>query len=76
MDDRYRLPRSVVPNRYDLTLAPDLATATYEGSVEIAVTVVEPVDRVVLNAIELEIDGGTLDGRRRTGARRRGGRAR
>ncbi|MGZ5317308.1 MAG: M1 family metallopeptidase [Actinomycetota bacterium] len=66
MDDRYRLPRSVVPNRYDLTLAPDLAAATYEGSVEIAVTVVEPVDRVVLNAIELEIDGGTLtadDGR-------------
>ena len=66
VDDRYRLPRSVVPNRYDLTLAPDLATATYEGAVEIAVTVVEPVDRVVLNAIELEIDGGTLtadDGR-------------
>ncbi len=66
MDERYRLPRSVVPGRYELTLAPDLAAATYDGSAEIAVTVVDAVDRIVLNALELEIDGGRLsspDGR-------------
>jgi puromycin-sensitive aminopeptidase len=51
----HRLPRSVLPSRYELTLAPDLAAATFTGSVDIAVTVVEPTDVVVLNAIELEI---------------------
>jgi puromycin-sensitive aminopeptidase len=60
VDERYRLPRSVVPSRYDLTLTPDLASATYDGTASIAVTVAEPVDRITLNAIELEIDGGTL----------------
>ena len=51
--DRYRLPRTVVPSRYDLRLEPDLAAATFAGRVEIAVTVQEPVEEIVLNAAEL-----------------------
>jgi aminopeptidase N len=60
--DPYRLPRSVVPTRYDLELATDLATASFEGRVEIAVDVVEPVEQLVLNAIELDIAEVRVDG--------------
>ena len=51
-----------VPTRYDVELAPDLAAATFDGRVEIAVDVVEPVDELVLNAIELEIAEVRVDG--------------
>ena len=54
--DPYRLPRTVVPSRYDLRLEPDLAAATFAGRVDIAVTVHEPVEEIVLNAAELRID--------------------
>src|SRR4029453_5820631 len=61
-DDPYRLPRAGVPSRYDLTLRPDLDDATFTGSVRIEVTVVEPTDEVVLNAVDLEIDGASVGG--------------
>ena len=50
-----RLPRHVAPQRYDLTLQPDLGEATFTGRVEIAVEVLESVDEIVLNAAELEV---------------------
>src|SRR5262245_52076450 len=58
----YRLPRTVVPSRYDLTLEPDLAEATFTGSEVVTVSVEEPVDEIVLNADDLELSGGRLDG--------------
>src|SRR5262245_36598958 len=36
LDDSYRLPRNVLPTRYDLRLEPDLASATFQGRVTIA----------------------------------------
>lgn len=51
----YRLPRSVIPSRYQLTLSPDLGTASFAGSEVVDVEIVEPVVEVVLNAVELEI---------------------
>ncbi len=54
--DPFRLPRTVLPRRYELTLAPDLDAATFTGEVAVDVDVVEGVDAVVLNAIELTID--------------------
>ncbi len=54
--DRYRLPRTVVPTRYELTIAPELDAATFSGEQRVAVEVIDPVDEVVLNAAELEID--------------------
>ena len=60
--DPYRLPRSAVPVRYDVELAPDLAAATFDGVVEIEVDVVEPLDELVLNAIELDINEVRVDG--------------
>jgi puromycin-sensitive aminopeptidase len=52
----HRLPRQVLPRRYDLTLTPDIPAATFAGAVDIDVEVREATDQVVLNAIELEID--------------------
>ncbi|MBI3743720.1 MAG: M1 family metallopeptidase [Chloroflexi bacterium] len=57
----YRLPRSVVPERYDLTLEPDLDRAVFAGSEVIAVAVTEATDSVVLNAKEMEIDEAWLE---------------
>jgi puromycin-sensitive aminopeptidase len=51
----HRLPRTVLPERYDLTLVPDLPAATFAGSVDIDVVVHEATAAVVLNAIELEV---------------------
>jgi puromycin-sensitive aminopeptidase len=59
-DNPYRLPRHVVPSRYDLTLAPDLDAATFAGEETITVEVVAPTAEVVLNAVEIEIDEATV----------------
>jgi puromycin-sensitive aminopeptidase len=59
-DDQHRLPRSVVPLRYDLELAPDLERATFRGSVTIEVDVLEPVEQVVLHAVDLDIDSAWI----------------
>jgi puromycin-sensitive aminopeptidase len=56
----YRLPYSVVPSRYRLTLVPDLAAGTFTGDVAIDVTVGEPVTDIVLNAAELTIGSAAL----------------
>ncbi len=56
----YRLPRTVVPSRYDITLAPDLERLTFEGSETVTVDVIEPVDEIVLNAVALDIGEVTL----------------
>ena len=51
----YRLPRTVIPTHYNITLEPDLEAATFTGEVVIDVDVHEPVMEIVLNAIELDI---------------------
>ena len=55
-DETYRLPRAVLPRRYDLTITPDLGAATFAGEERVDVEVVEASDAIVLNAAELEID--------------------
>jgi puromycin-sensitive aminopeptidase len=60
-ENRYRLPRTVIPHRYDLTLEPDLAAATFAGSETVAVEVTEPTATVVLNALDLHIDEATIE---------------
>ena len=61
--DPYRLPRSIAPDRYRLVLEPDLAGASFRGSVGIDLTVHDDADELLLNAAELEILRVTLDGR-------------
>jgi puromycin-sensitive aminopeptidase len=55
-EQRYRLPRTVVPRRYDLRIAPDLDAATFSGEEAVEVEVAEATDEIVLNALELEVD--------------------
>ena len=59
-ESAYRLPRTVVPRRYELTIEPDLDAATFVGEEAIAVEVAEATGEVVLNAKELEIDEAWL----------------
>jgi len=54
-DSPYRLPRTVVPSRYDLMLEPDLVAFTFAGTCDTVVEVVEATLTVVCNAIELEV---------------------
>jgi puromycin-sensitive aminopeptidase len=58
--DAYRLPRNVVPQRYDLRLEPDLAAGAFQGVVTIAVTLAEPTSEIILNAIELTSKSAVL----------------
>src|SRR2546426_6342707 len=58
--DPYRLPKHVVPSRYDLRLEPDLATLSFHGEETVTVTVAEATDEVVLNAVELAITEATI----------------
>jgi puromycin-sensitive aminopeptidase len=51
--DPYRLPRAVLPSRYELRLEPDLSNATFTGRVTVTCQVHEPVSEVVLNAADL-----------------------
>lgn len=51
----YRLPRHVVPSRYEIRLSPDLEKFKFDGEVKIHVDVKEPVSEVLLNALELNI---------------------
>lgn len=58
--NKHRLPRTVVPQSYEITLAPDLAEATFYGEVYIDVLVHEPTSEIVLNALELNILGAKI----------------
>jgi len=58
----YRLPRTVLPSRYAVSLAPDLENASFTGSVTISATATEAVSEVVLNAIELDVHSVTVNG--------------
>ena len=67
----HRLPKTVVPSRYDLTLSPDLAAATFTGREVIDIDVSAPVSEIVLNASELLLTEAYVtdaNGTRLTGA--------
>jgi puromycin-sensitive aminopeptidase len=59
--DAYRLPRTVVPSRYVLTLEPDIAGAMFSGQEAVSVEIAEPVDEIVLNALGLELDEAWIE---------------
>lgn len=65
-----RLPKTVVPSRYELTLSPNLEKFTFEGDEIIDIDVLEPTSTIKINSKELDIscakvvsaDGTTLNG--------------
>jgi puromycin-sensitive aminopeptidase len=58
--NQHRLPRSVAPTEYQIRLRPDIAAASFSGSVTIAATAHQPVSEIVLNAIELNIHAAVV----------------
>jgi puromycin-sensitive aminopeptidase len=60
-DDPFRLPRHVLPVRYELRLEPDLAGAAFHGQVTIAITVVRPTDVIIFNSLELTIENAVVE---------------
>ncbi len=59
--DPYRLPRHVVPTRYDLRLEPDLTTSTFAGDQTVTILIHEPTAEISLNAAELAIASATVE---------------
>jgi aminopeptidase N len=57
---RYRLPRSVIPQHYSLTVEPDLEAKAFAGTQVVVVSVIEPVTEIVLNALELQLESASL----------------
>ena len=57
----HRLPRTVEPRRYELTLWPDLEAFSFTGEERALVRVLEPVTEVVLNAVGLEVRSATME---------------
>src|SRR5262249_29929301 len=55
-----RLPTTVTPDHYDLSLVVDLAHERFEGTETIRVTVAEPTSRVVLHAMDLTLREVTI----------------
>src|SRR3954465_12866782 len=51
----HRLPRTVLPRRYELPLAPDPRNFTFEGVETVTVDLTEPLTQIVLNAAELDV---------------------
>ena len=58
----YRLPTTVLPERYEIKLTPDLSAATFAGEEKVLVQVIEPVRQVVVNAAELEFQAVSING--------------
>lgn len=63
-----RLPRTVFPVHYDITLTPHLADETFEGKESIAVSVQQPTREITLNALEIEFKSVTIESKSSPGA--------
>ena len=53
--NEFRLPTNVRPERYELTLTPDLDDFTFEGVEAVSLDIVEATKTLVLNAAELTV---------------------
>src|SRR5450755_1438909 len=58
-----KLPKQVVPEEYDIRIAPDLGKFTFAGSETVKLKVRQPVRLLVLNALEIKITNAALDGK-------------
>ncbi|CAF4442757.1 unnamed protein product, partial [Adineta steineri] len=55
-----RLPKTVVPTHYDLTIQPFIDTFKFNGEVIIHIQIKEPTDTIILYAAELQIDNAKI----------------
>ena len=59
-----KLPKEVVPIEYAIRIAPNLEKLTFTGSETVQLEAKEPVKKLVLNALEIEIASASVDGQR------------
>ncbi len=59
--DPYRLPRHVIPTRYDLRLEPNLVSATFHGQETVSLTVTQTTTTIVLNAADLALSSAIIE---------------
>ena len=62
LQNPHRLPRTVLPRRYELSLTPDLGAAAFTGTVTIACECVDATNEIAVNAKELEIHSVSVNG--------------
>ncbi len=60
--DPYRLPRHVIPTRYDLRLEPDLTTKTFTGRATVTLSVKQATQTILLNVVDLAIASAIVKG--------------
>ena len=56
-----RLPQSVHPEHYTLTLSPDIKNATFTGSEKIDVVLDQPLQSITLNAVQIKFESVTAN---------------
>jgi puromycin-sensitive aminopeptidase len=56
----YRLPETVVPERYDIHLKPDLSKFTFTGVESVVLEIKEECRSITLNALDLQVDSATI----------------
>ena len=59
-----QLPKDVVPIEYALHVVPDIASRTFQGTQTIRIEVMRATSKIVMNALNIEIDSATLRGPR------------
>lgn len=54
-DDFERLPKTVVPSHYQISIEPDLEKFTFTGEETVTLSIKEDTDKIVLNSLDIEI---------------------
>ena len=62
LNNPFRLPRTVLPSRYEVSRTPDLDAASFTGTVTIEANAIAAASEIVLNAIELDIATVSVNG--------------
>src|SRR5437763_11382864 len=58
-----KLPKDVIPTDYSIRIVPNIDKLTFTGTETVKLDVRNPVHRLVLNALELQISEASLDGK-------------
>src|SRR5881392_2479607 len=58
-----KLPKEVIPAEYSIRVVPNIDKLTFTGTETVKLSVRSPVQKLVLNALELEITEASLDGK-------------
>src|SRR5438045_2151982 len=59
-----KLPKQVVPQQYSIRIQPDIEKLSFSGSETVKLNVRQPVQRLVLNSLDLKITDAAVDGKK------------